>query len=202
MNWADYVILGVLGLSLLVGLWRGLISEVMALAVWIAAFWVAWLLGDDVAAWLGDSVTLPSARAALGYAACFIAVLLVGALLRVVLHKLVEGTGLGGTDRLLGLVFGLARGLLLVTLAVLLLAFTPFPRDPWWQESQLIPSFSRAAAWLGDLMPEEMAQYLDLQPLAEATLQTLPQAIHQAGNAELPSPAVIPPPPSSTPSQD
>ncbi len=164
MNWADYVILGALGLSVLMGLWRGFVGEVLALAVWGLAVWVAWTLGPQVAAAL-TAVSLPSARIVLGYALCFIAVLIAGAIIGFLMRKLVAGSGLSGTDRLLGAVFGLARGLALVTLVVLLLGFTPFPRDPWWHESRLLPSFQQGAQWAATHMPAEVTKYLDLRGL-------------------------------------
>lgn len=164
MNWADYVILGVLGLSVLMGLWRGFVGEVLALAVWVVAVWVAWTLGPSVAASL-TAVSLPSARIVLGYALCFIAVLIAGAIVGFLMRKLVAGSGLSGTDRLLGAIFGIARGLALVTLTVLLLGFTPFPRDPWWHESRLLPSFQQAAQWASAHMPPEVTKYLDLRGL-------------------------------------
>jgi membrane protein required for colicin V production len=77
------------------------------------------------------------------------------------MRKLVEGSGLSGSDRLLGMVFGLARGLALVTLVVLLLGFTPFRHDPWWGESRLLPNFEVGARWLGDRLPAEVAKYLE-----------------------------------------
>ncbi len=164
MNWADYVILAVLGLSVLMGLWRGFVGEVLALAVWIVAIWVAWTLGPQVAASL-TAVTLPSARIVLGYALCFIAVLIAGAIVGFLMRRLVAGSGLSGTDRLLGSVFGLARGLALVTLVVLLLGFTPFTRDPWWHQSRLLPSFQQGAQWAAVHMPAEVTKYLDLRGL-------------------------------------
>lgn len=170
MNWVDYTIIVVLALSVLVGLWRGLISEVLALAVWVAAFWVAWLFGARVAAMFVGHVELNSARMVLGYGLCFVAVLIVGALLGFLLHKLVQGTGLSGTDRLLGMFFGLARGLLLVTLAVLLIGFTPFPGDPWWHQSRLLPSFQSAATWLGERLPDGVEKYLSYVPVVAPTL--------------------------------
>ncbi|HEX7916406.1 CvpA family protein [Rudaea sp.] len=164
LNWADYVIIAALGLSVLMGLWRGFIGEVLALAVWIVAIWVAWTIGPQLAASL-TAVSLPSARIALGYALCFIAVLIAGAIVGFFMRKLVAGSGLSGTDRLLGAIFGLARGLALVTLVVLLLGFTPFPRDPWWHESRLLPSFQNAAQWASAHMPADVTKYLDLRGL-------------------------------------
>ena len=80
MNWADYAILAVLGLSVLMGLWRGFVAEVLALAVWACAFWVAWLLGPALAERFSASISTPSARVILAYALCFIAVLIAGAI--------------------------------------------------------------------------------------------------------------------------
>lgn len=160
MNWTDYLILAVLGLSVLIGLWRGLISEVLALAIWIAAFWVAMTFGPTVAAFFEHSISLPSARYLVGYGLCFIVVLLAGALLRFVVGRLIESTGLSGTDRLLGMLFGLARGVLLVTLAVFLVGFTAFTRDPWWRQSALVPQFQGMAMWLGDWVPASVRPYL------------------------------------------
>lgn len=160
MNWTDYLIVAVLALSVLIGLWRGLISEVLALAIWIAAFWFAMTFGPSVARFFEHSITLPSARYLVGYGLCFIAVLIAGALLRFVVSRLIESTGLSGTDRLLGMVFGLARGVLLVTLAVFLMGFTAFTRDPWWRESALVPQFQGMATWLGEWVPASVRPYL------------------------------------------
>lgn len=163
MNWADYAIVAILALSVLIGLWRGLLTEVMALAIWIAAFWVAWMFGPRVADWFVDLIQTPSIRIIVGYALCFLAVLLVGALLRFALSRLIEGTGLSGTDRLLGMIFGLIRGVLLVALLVFVLSFTPLSRDAWWHQSRLLPSFITTAQWLGNHLPKDIQRYLHPQ---------------------------------------
>jgi len=182
VNWADYIIIAVLGVSVLIGLWRGLISEVLALAVWAAAFWVAWTFGPSVAGYFEHSIQLPSARILVGYGICFLAVLIAGALLRFLVSKLVEGTGLSGTDRLLGMVFGFVRGVLLVTLAVFLLGFTAFSRDPWWHESVLMPQFKGMAAWLGDRVPDSVRHYLN-PPAVLDHLPALPAGMPGASPA-------------------
>jgi|SRR5579863_3883595 len=164
MNWADYCILATLGLSVLMGLWRGLIGEVLALAIWAVALWVAWKFGPQLAAQF-TAIDLPSVRLLVGYALCFITVLIGGAIVSFLMRKLISGSGLSGTDRLFGMVFGLARGLVLVTLVVLLLGFTPFPRDQWWHQSRLLPSFQQGAQWAAAHLPAEVTKYLDLRGL-------------------------------------
>ena len=164
MHWPDYAILAVIVLSLLVGVCRGFIKEVFSLAVWAAAFLVAWNFAGDVAGLMVDAVALPSARTAMGFAGLFIAVLLVGGLANYLLGKLVESTGLSGTDRLLGGVFGAARGLVLVVAVLLVSGFTPIPADPWWKESQTIQRMMPLVAWGAEFLPESAREHLDFYP--------------------------------------
>lgn len=161
MNWFDIAIIATLALSILVGLWRGFIGEVMALACWILAFWVAWMFGPTLAEQFSASISAPSVRVLLGYALCFVAVLVAGAILAFLLRKLVSGSGLSGTDRLLGMVFGLVRGFALVVLVVLLMKFTPVVRDDWWQNSRMLPTFEQGARWVTTYLPESVARYLE-----------------------------------------
>ena len=186
MNWADYCIIAALGLSVLMGLWRGFIGEAIALACWVLAFWVAWTFGAQLAAQF-TAITLPSARLVLGYAICFVGVLIAGALVGFLMRKLIAGSGLSGSDRMLGMVFGLIRGLAIVTIAVLILKFTPLPQDPWWKESKLLPTFENAARWLSTKLPPEVTHYLDLHTI-------VPQ-IPQAPSNTPPAPSPPSPPP-------
>jgi membrane protein required for colicin V production len=160
MNGTDWIILAILAVSVLVGLWRGLVAELLSLVIWIAAFWVAATFGPAVAAQLAHVISLPIARIGLGYALCFIAVLIVGALARFAMRQLISGTGLSGIDRLFGMLFGFVRGALLVTLLVFLVGLTLFTREAWWQQSVLLPQFQGLAAWLGQNIPASVRDHL------------------------------------------
>lgn len=188
MNWTDYIIIGVLTISVLIGLWRGLISEVLALAIWIVAFWVAWAFGPVVAAHFEHIIELPSARIIVGYGICFVTVLILGALLRFVIGKLIQSTGLSGTDRLLGMIFGFARGVLLVTLLVFLVGFTAFTRDPWWQQSTLLPRFQHVAAWLEQRVPPSVRDHLNPSAVLDH-LPSLPRSLPAPISGAVPAPA-------------
>lgn len=168
MNWPDYAILAVVAISVLVGALRGFIKEVFSLLVWAAAFAVAYHFGGDVAAMMEDAVSLPSARTAMGFTGLFVAVLLLGGLLNYLLGRLVETTGLSGTDRLLGGVFGAARGLALVVAALLVAGFTPIPADPWWQQSHTIARMMPLVDWAASWLPEPLGRHLDFEPAAVA----------------------------------
>lgn len=157
MNWTDGIILGVLALSVLIGLFRGLVSEILSLVIWIAAFWVTWKFGPMVSAQLEHTIALPSLRYAVGYGVCFVAVLILGALVRFAMRRLIWSTGLSGIDRLFGVLFGFVRGVLIVTLLVFLVGLTGLTREPWWQQSVLLPQFQGAAAWLGQNVPASIS---------------------------------------------
>lgn len=178
MTAADWIIVAIIALSVLIGLWRGLIREAMSLAVWLAALIAAILFGHQVAQLFAAWIELPSARIALGHVSVFLLVLLVGSLLTWAVGQAVRGSGLSGTDRLFGLGFGLLRGVAIIAALILVLGYTPMPQDPWWQQSQLIPQFEPAAQWLREQLPHtaQMLQDLRPEPVQEAAGTPLPAA--------------------------
>jgi membrane protein required for colicin V production len=160
VNTTDWIIVAILGLSVLVGLFRGLIAELLSLATWIAAFWVASVYGPAVAALFDHVISLPMARIGVGYVLCFVVVLILGALLRFAVRRLLSSTGLSGIDRLFGMVFGFVRGVLLVSLLVFLFNLTGVTREDWWRQSVLLPQFQGVVAWLGQNMPASVTDHL------------------------------------------
>ncbi len=186
MNWTDGVILATLGLSLLIGLMRGLIAELLSLVVWIAAFWVASVFGPSVGELFRNSISLPIARISIGYGICFFGILLLGAIVRFATRRLLWSTGLTGIDRVLGLVFGFLRGVLVVTLMVFLVGLTGLTRESWWQQSVLLPQFQGAAAWLGQNIPASVADHLHPEKVIDK-LQSAPVLRRQpAGSGSTP----------------
>ncbi len=167
MEYADYVILGIVAISILVGAIRGFIKEAFSLAVWAAAFLIAFQYSGAVALELESHIELPSARTALAFAGLFLVVLLIGGLLTFLIGKLVEKTGLSGTDRLLGGVFGSIRGLFLVMALMLVAGLTPVPQDPWWQNSRSIQSLLPLAEWSAQFLPDYILEYMELRPETE-----------------------------------
>ena len=163
LNWADYALLAVLAISMAVGVWRGFVVEVLSLTVWIGAFWLSVAFGADVAPYL-TGVGEPSARLFLGYAGVFLLVLILGGIATWAIGKLIANTGLSGTDRVLGLGFGLARGLVLACVAVMLLGFTPVPQDAWWSQSRFLPGVQRGAEWMVTFLPREAAEQIRFAP--------------------------------------
>lgn len=168
MNGADLVIVGIVLASVLVSLVRGFIKEIFSILVWVAAIFAAFQVSGVLAEALEPLVDLPSARFIIAFAAVFVLVLVIGGLVSFLIGKMVEKTGLSPTDRMFGALFGLARGLLIVVLAVMLMRITPFAQDPWWQESGLMPHFEDMADHAQTLLPETVREWLQ-KPVAEMT---------------------------------
>lgn len=137
----DIVLAIIILLSALMGLARGLVKEVLSLVIWGAAFVAALYFGDAVGARLGLEAGESLLRV-LGFATVFIVVLIAGAIVQWLFAKLIETTGLTGTDRFLGFLFGGARGIVVCTVA--LIAMRPFFEDEqWWWDSRIRPQLGK-----------------------------------------------------------
>jgi membrane protein required for colicin V production len=147
MVWIDYAILAVIGISALISLVRGFVKEAVSLIVWISAFFVASSFYVNLSTLL-TNISDQLLRNAASIAILFISTLILGALVNYIIGQLVSKTGLSGTDRVLGIVFGALRGVL-ITAAVLFFmdAFTPASSSTWWQSSQLVPEFILIVEW-------------------------------------------------------
>lgn len=144
MQPADWVILAIIGISMVFGLMRGLVREAFSLAGWLAALVVARTFYHPLDALLAGNIGTPSLRHVLAYAGLFLATLLVAWLVGHVVGSLVEAVGLKWSDRLLGAGFGAVRGLILV-LALLILIEPLVRDDPWWHTAKLPPLFMKYA---------------------------------------------------------
>ena len=135
--WVDAATVGLVVLSALWGLFRGMVREFFSLAAWVGGFYVAWNWGGG---WLAPR--LPAQipvdwRVPLASLLLFFACLIVGALCALIVRKLLYGIGFGATDRFLGVFFGFLRGLVLIAIVVTLVQSSDLSRSPWWESSWL-----------------------------------------------------------------
>lgn len=161
MSWVDYLLIAIVALSAVISLLRGFVREALALVGWVAAVWLVLSFTQPVAALFAGHVEVPSVRMGIAALLIFVGTLIVAAIVVYLVGLLVDKTGLSGTDRMLGVVFGAARGVIIAAILVLLAGLTPLPRDPWWHQSVLLPRFQQVAEQLRTLLPQEIARNVD-----------------------------------------
>ncbi|POZ64059.1 CvpA family protein [Chromobacterium alticapitis] len=156
----DYIAIAIVAGSVLMALMRGLIAEVLSLGAWLIAFWCAKQFSPLVEAFLPASLPGEGVRMVASFVLVFFLVWLGTALLRVALTGLVDSIGLGVINRMLGGIFGLARGVALVTAAVLLAGLSSLPQKPMWRNAVLSAPFESLALSLRPWLPPTMANNL------------------------------------------
>lgn len=157
----DWILLGVLLFSMVLGAWRGLVYEVLSVLGWAVSFYVAQWFAPQVVTLL----PLQSASAPVRYAAAFvlifIAAVFAAGLLAFLLKKLVEAIGLRPVDRTLGAAFGLMRGLILLLAATVVMDMTALRSSNWWQESQGAAVLTATLKGLKPVLPAQFAKVLN-----------------------------------------
>ena len=155
MNWVDLTILGVIAVSALVSLVRGFVREALSLVSWVAAFFVASTFYKDVSPLLSEYLQDPFLRDGGAILLLFILTLIIGSLVNFIFGVLVDKTGLTGTDRVLGMVFGALRGVLVVAAVLFVLdAFTTLNSTAAWQQSILLPEFKVVITWFFEYLKQ------------------------------------------------
>ncbi len=148
MNWADWTIIAIVLISCLISLMRGFIREALSLLSWIAATIIAMAFHPRLAMVYEQWIDTPSIAMLLAFLTLFVGTLLIGTVINKLLGSIINSAGLGGFDRILGIAFGVARGLLIVmAIVVMLPMMLPVRQDPWWLQSQLIPHFEMMEGW-------------------------------------------------------
>ncbi len=157
MQWIDWAILIVIGLSAGISLMRGFVREALSLAGWIIAFFVAKGFYLEVSELLTNQIETPSLRFGVAWAGLFIITLTIAGLINYLISRIVDKAGLSGMDRIMGMVFGALRGVLLVAVATMgLRTFTPVAKDPWWVKSQFIPHVEIIGSWFYDHLKDSI----------------------------------------------
>lgn len=162
MDGADHIFAIALLVSGTVGYFRGFIRESIALAAWLVGLWLAWHFAYLVNPWLGGALAEPGVREWTGRAIVLLLVLLLGALVgSIVSHYARRAVGLAAMDRLLGIVFGLVRGAVLIGLFVLAGRAVNLDLEPWWSETRSMPVAEAVANWIERYARPAAAEFYD-----------------------------------------
>ncbi len=162
MSWVDLIIIAIIVISALISLVRGFVKESISLASWVVAGFIALRYFAALADVLEPYIESPTIRSGTGFAILFVCGLIVGAIINFMASQLVSKTGLSGTDKSLGVVFGAARGIIIVIMLVLLAGLTPMPSESWWKDSTMVEYFASMASWIKDIMPDDVASRFSL----------------------------------------
>jgi membrane protein required for colicin V production len=157
MTWFDYAVVSIVGLSVLLAVFRGVVREITALAGWVAALILSGLFAQELAQWLPLSLS-HLLRAVIAYLIIFLGVLLLSGLAGLLLAKLFRAAGLGFTDRVIGALFGLARGAVIVFIGVMFAGLTSLPKEPFWREAALSGPAETAVLAARPALPKDLAQ--------------------------------------------
>lgn len=154
----DYALLFLLGCSVIIGTVRGFFREVLSIVSWIVAFYIASMYGETLAPMLPAALSDETVRLIVSYVALFIGVWIAMVFLAKAVDALVSVGGLSGLNRILGSVFGLARGALISLVLVLLCGLTAIPQQPFWKNALFSPMAEQAATMALPFFPESLAQ--------------------------------------------
>ena len=157
----DYSFLLILAVSVFISVIRGLVREVLSLLSWIGAFIVAKFGSPLVASWLSGLIDHPQIRIGFSFVLVMVASVMLFSLLSLQVAKVVKMTGLSSTDRALGAFFGLARGVLVAVVLVLLASLTPLPQERFWRDAFFRYPLETMADWMKPRLPDEVKQRMD-----------------------------------------
>ena len=158
MSVFDYVLIAIVVISLGLGVWRGVVGELIALAAWLLGIWGAAEFGGKAGEMLYQGIADPTIRLLAGCVTVFVGVLVVMALVRMAVKSLVKALGLSVSDRLLGSLFGLLRGLLICMVLVALGGMTSAPQQDWWKQARLAAAMETAVLVAKPWLPEDLAK--------------------------------------------
>lgn len=155
-NILDYIIFGILFISVVIGLVRGFVREAISLVTWFCAFVAAFKFSPWVAQLLHLAISHTMTRYVVSGLLIFVVVLIVGAIVSKLVHLLISVTGFGFLDRMLGFIFGAARGILSGAVIFLLIGVSPYQNADWVKQSELAPHFQPVVTYFVPLLPKDL----------------------------------------------
>lgn len=159
----DYAVLLIMGVSVLLSVMRGMVREILALLAWLAAFWVANAYTGQLVPMLPAAIPNESLRYLAAFAILFLATLLVASLMTIALSEVIKTLGLKPADRMLGALFGLARGMLIVLVIVLAAGMTSLPHQPFWRNAMFSAPLEAVAQKALKWLPEDLAKRINYE---------------------------------------
>ena len=155
--WPDLLIVGVIIVSVIVGIFRGFIQESISLITWIGAIIVGVLFTKALVPFM-TFTSVAFIRSLAAFMILFVLTVFLGAVINYFIGKMIRKTPFSAPDRILGSLFGFFRGVVLVSIGVLLAGLTSLTETPTWQSSRTIAHFEKVAIWCKERLPEKYAK--------------------------------------------
>lgn len=168
----DIIACGLITISILISLVRGLVKELISVVSWVLAAWLSIRFSKELAQHI-TFTEVQSLRVFLAFLIVFVTVIFLGATFNFMVGQVVRKTPFSAADRTLGMVFGFARGVLVLSVLVLLGGLTPFPKDNWWQTSYAITRVEKISIWMQGFLPKEVSQYFNFSHEDAAVVPTV-----------------------------
>jgi membrane protein required for colicin V production len=183
INWIDLAIVCIFGFSIILGLIKGFIRSIVSVLVWIAAIVISMHYGPLIADKFTKVSDDPQTQLILAYSLLFIAVLIIGLVFKIILEAIINFTGLSMTDRIMGALFGIVRGVFIVTIMVFLMSLSSIAEGQVWKESKLAPAFMDVATWVENMAPDSVKQKMASQKQStQAKAQVKAQAAQKSAS--------------------
>lgn len=164
MNGLDYAIIALMAISILVGLVRGAVREIMNVVGWVLAVILARTFATEFSAYFADWISEPTYRVALAWLSIFVMVTLVSSLLASLVSELMRKLGLGGLNRAFGAIVGTVRGFLVLVVLAMAAGMTKFPESALWKSAMSTPSLEVCALHARAFLPESLASRIRFHP--------------------------------------
>ena len=159
LNILDIAIISIVAISGIIGVFRGLVRELMSLIGWIVSAWLAWRYASLLAPYFESVIQSTDVRKAAAFVTIFLVSLVLFALLSYLISKIMNKSALKGMDRTLGMLFGFARGAIIIAVLLLLMQSTQFAKEAWWAGSMLKDYFLLLASYGMSIMPVEVSRF-------------------------------------------
>lgn len=160
----DIIAFSLVLISILISLVRGLVRELISVMSWVLAAWLSIRYSRDISQYI-TFTDVQSLRVFLAFLLIFVIMVFLGAVVNFMIGQLVRKTPFSAADRVLGMAFGAVRGVLVLSVLVLLGGLTPLPKDDWWQQSYAITRVQKVSIWMKGFLPAEISKYFDFSPI-------------------------------------
>ncbi|MBE9516662.1 MAG: CvpA family protein [Proteobacteria bacterium] len=162
MSSLDYLIVGVVALSIAIGVWRGFVREALSLLTWIVSSFLAWVFAEDVAGFFDKDIAQPTMRLMVAFLVVFVIFFVLGSVATHYFHKIFTNKPfLKVSNYILGAVIGAARGGVIIIIGFLAASMLPsIPKSDWWQQSEFAPYFEIGALATADFLPSDIARHI------------------------------------------